>query len=75
VNQSLGAALFLAGRPDEASEAFRAALVQTPHNGWVLYGLARSEAMQGHKLEAAAAQQAFGKAWAGQQNWLSMTRL
>lgn len=75
VNQSLGAALFLAGRPTEASEAFRAALVQTPRNGWALYGLARSEEAQGRKVEAEAARQAFVRAWAGRPEWLRMERL
>ena len=75
VNQSLGAALFLAGRHDEATEAFRAALIQAPNNGWVLYGLSQSEAARGHKLEAAAARQAMSKAWVGEPGWLRMDRL
>jgi len=75
VHESLGAMLFLAGRHAEASQAFRAALVQTPNNGWALYGLARSEAAQGHDAEAAAAQQAFDRAWAGDRSWLRMERL
>ena len=75
VEQSLGAALFLAGRHEEASAAFRAALARTPDNGWALYGLARSEAALGHPLQAAAAKRAWRKAWAGQQRWLSMARL
>lgn len=75
VNQSLGAALFLAGRHEEASEAFRAALAQAPNNGWALYGLARSEAAQGRAADAAAARAAFSRAWAGQQDWLRMERL
>lgn len=75
VRQSLGAALFLAGRYDDASDAFRAALTQTPNNGWVLYGLFRSEAAQGHKLEAEAARKAWAKAWLGDRSWLRMDRL
>ncbi|HEY9235110.1 MULTISPECIES: tetratricopeptide repeat protein [Phenylobacterium] len=75
VNQSLGAALFLAGRYDEASSAFRAALAQTPNNGWALYGLARSEAALGRDVDAAAAQMAFSRAWAGDRSWLRMERL
>jgi tetratricopeptide (TPR) repeat protein len=75
VNQSLGAALYLAGRYDEASQAFRAALTQAPNNGWVLYGLAESEAAQGRKVDAAAARQAFAKHWAGKPDWLRMERL
>jgi tetratricopeptide (TPR) repeat protein len=75
VHQSLGAALFLAGKPAEASEAFRAALAQTPRNGWALYGLARSEDAQGRKAEAEAARQAFARSWAGRAEWLRMERL
>lgn len=75
VRQSLGAAQFLAGRYNEASRTFREALVQAPHNGWALYGLARSEDAQGRRLEAAAARKAFSKAWLGKQGWLRMERL
>lgn len=74
-HQSLGAALFLDGKYAEASQAFRAALAQAPNNGWALYGLARSEAAQGHKPEAAAAKQAFTRAWLGDESWLRMERL
>lgn len=75
VHQSLGAALFLAGRHDEASAAFRQALIQAPNNGWALYGLARAEAAQGHKAEAAAARKALTSAWSGDLDWLRMDRL
>jgi tetratricopeptide (TPR) repeat protein len=75
VSQSLGAVLFDAGRYDEASQAFRAALQQTPHNGWALYGLAQSEDALGHQREAAAARVAFQRAWLGNRSWLRMERL
>ena len=75
VHQSLGAALFLAGKPAEASEAFRTALAQTPRNGWALYGLARSEEAQGRTADAQAARQAFVRSWAGRPEWLRMERL
>ncbi len=75
VSQSLGAALYEAGRYEEASQAFRAALAQTPGNGWALYGLARSEQAQGRALEAAAARKALGRAWLGSRSWLRMERL
>lgn len=75
VRQSLGAALFEAQRYSEASDAFRAALTQAPNNGWALYGLSRSEAAQGRRLEAAAAEKALGKAWLGDRRWLRMDRL
>jgi tetratricopeptide (TPR) repeat protein len=75
VRQSLGAVLFEAGRYADASAAFRGALAQTPNNGWALYGLSRSEARQGNKLEAAAADRALSKAWLGDARWLRMDRL
>lgn len=75
VQQSLGAALFRAGRYSEASGAFRAALTQAPNNGWALYGLERSETAQGNKVEAAAANRALAKAWLGDKRWLRIDRL
>ncbi|WP_337186670.1 hypothetical protein [Phenylobacterium sp.] len=75
VSQSLGAALYQDGQYAEAAQAFRAALVQTPNNGWALFGLMHSEAAQGRRLEAAAAKQALAKAWLGNPRWLRMDRL
>lgn len=75
VHQSLGAALYQAGRPDLAADAFRLALAQTPNNGWALYGLARAEAAQGRAAEAAVADQALKTAWLGDARWLRMDRL
>lgn len=75
VSQSLGAALFRAGHYGEAAQAFRAALVQSPKSGWALYGLVESEKAQGHGVEAAAARQALGQAWLGDDAWLRMDRL
>lgn len=75
VSQSLGAALLMAGDAAGASEAFRAALVETPGNGWALFGLAQSEQALGHRPEAAAAAAAFARAWAGDPKWLKLERL
>ncbi|TGX42560.1 hypothetical protein E5A74_11845 [Sphingomonas naasensis] len=75
VQQSLGAALFQARRYDEARTAFRAALVQSPGNGWALYGLAASERALGHRAEAKATDAALTRAWAGDRKWLRMDRL
>jgi tetratricopeptide (TPR) repeat protein len=75
VSQSLGAALLRAGKPGDAAQAFRAALAQTPANGWALYGLAQAETAQGHALEAAAARQALNRAWVGNRSWLNLSRL
>lgn len=75
VRQSLGAALLRAGRAEEAGRAFREALVQTPNNGWALYGLAEAEAALGNRLEAASARRALSQAWLGDPAWLRLDRL
>ncbi|QLC21753.1 hypothetical protein HFP51_05925 [Parasphingopyxis sp. CP4] len=75
VDQSLGAALHQAGRHDEAKDAFMAALVRAPANGWALYGLAETERALGNEVEAAAADAALERVWLGSDNWLNMDRL
>lgn len=75
VQQSLGAALYKAGRYDEARNAFMGALGRAPNNGWALYGLAATERALGRKVEAAAAEAALEKAWRGDRRWLEMDRL
>ena len=75
VNQSLGAALYRAGKYDEAREAFTAALAKFPNNGWALYGLASAERRLGRPAQAAAAQAALGRAWMGDPKWLRIERL
>lgn len=75
VRQSLGAALYKAGRHDEARQAFREALLRAPNSGWALYGLAATERALGNELEAAAADQAMRRAWLGNPAWLKMERL
>lgn len=75
VRQSLGSALYRAGRYSEAQEAFTAALAKAPNNGWALYGLAASERALGRRAHAAAAQMALGRAWSGDPRWLRMERL
>jgi len=75
VNQSLGAALLRAGKAEEATLAFQAALVQTPSNGWALYGLAESEQARGASAEAAAARKALTQVWLGDRSWLDLSRL
>ena len=75
VNQSLGSALFRAGKYDEARQAFLAALAKYPNDGWALYGLAMTERKLGRPAQAAAAQAALGRAWLGDPKWLRMERL
>ena len=75
VSQSLGSALYRAGRYDEAQQAFTAALAKYPGNGWALYGLAASEQKLGRRAQAAAATAALNRAWMGDPKWLRMERL
>ena len=75
VQQSLGAALYRAGRYDDARQAFMAALAKYPGNGWALYGLAASEQKLGRRAQAAAATAALNRAWLGDPKWLRMERL
>ncbi|PWG02057.1 tetratricopeptide repeat protein [Sphingosinicella humi] len=75
VHQSLGAALYRAGRYDEARNAFMKALAEAPNNGWALYGLAATERAQGRPTQAAAADAALERAWLGDRRWLTMDRL
>ncbi|HVF82753.1 MAG TPA: tetratricopeptide repeat protein [Sphingomicrobium sp.] len=75
VNQSLGAALFQAKRYKEARDAFETALAQSPHNGWVLYGLAASERALGRTGQMRASEAALQQAWSGDPRWLRMERL
>jgi tetratricopeptide (TPR) repeat protein len=73
VRQTLGAVLMAAGRPEEAAEAFRAALAQTPRNGWALWGLAEAERATG--ADPAATEALLDKAWLGDRALLAIDRL
>jgi len=75
VAQSLGASLYKAGLYKEAQAAFQEALFKAPNNGWALYGLSKTEAKLGNKLEARAAKAALDKAWTGDPAMLTMDRL
>jgi|GEM_PF-1912458 len=62
VEQSLGGALFEAGRLDEAEQAFKASLVRHPNSAWSLYGLMRVHEAQGRNADAAAMRALLKKA-------------
>ena len=47
VRQSLGAALLLGGKANEAIQVFRETLLRVPNNGWALFGLASAYAADG----------------------------
>jgi predicted Zn-dependent protease len=64
VRQLLGAVLLAAGRPAEATAAYREDLARNPENGWSLYGLSQSLAASGDRAGAAEAERRFTKTWA-----------
>jgi len=59
----LGEALIRAGRYDEAREAYQRDLVERPHSGFALYGIATAWEKQGKQAEAAKAYREFLDAW------------
>ena len=75
IAQSRGAALYKAGRHQEAVAAFREALFLAPNNGWALYGLSKAQAAAGNRMEARAAAAKLDEIWQGETAWLSMDRL
>ena len=75
VAQSRGAAHYALGDYTKASAAFRKALFQAPNNGWALYGLSRSEAKAGNRLEAQVARKKLEEVWQGEISWLDMSRI
>jgi tetratricopeptide (TPR) repeat protein len=63
VRHLLGAALLKTGRASDAEAVYREDLRRHPHNGWALYGLARSLSAQTRGAEATAVEAEFAKAW------------
>jgi tetratricopeptide (TPR) repeat protein len=60
---ALGAALLRSGAAQEAETVYREDLVQSPANGWALYGLRAALAAQGKAADADAVAADFNKAW------------
>lgn len=75
VRQSLGAALLLAGRADEAEAEFRASLARAPNNGWAVYGLLRVHEARGDQQAARVAERRLTQVWVGDRRILSLRRL
>lgn len=69
IRQTLGAAHLQMGNNDNAAAAFRAALAQTPNNGWALWGLTQADPKD---VKAAAA---LERAWLGTPELLHPERL
>jgi tetratricopeptide (TPR) repeat protein len=63
LRESLGAALVLAGRPEEAERVFRDDLSRHPRNARSLFGLHESLLRQGKEGDAAWVRRAFEEAW------------
>lgn len=63
VRHTLGAALIVAERFEEAEAVYRADLKHWPENGWSLYGLMRALDGRGQTAEASAVRARFEKAW------------
>lgn len=60
---NLGAVLLEAKRAQEAEKIYREDLQKYPENGWSLFGLQQSLALQNKKTEAQAVQQRLEQAW------------
>ena len=75
VRQSLGAALLMAGRVNDAEEAFRAALRRAPGSGWALFGLMEAAKARGDTAAAQEAEARLARAWVGERNLLDLKRL
>jgi tetratricopeptide (TPR) repeat protein len=75
VRQSLGALLTLAGRLDEAEQAFRESLARTPNNGWALWGLQQVYEKRGDRASARALDQRLSQAWIGTRSQLDLARI
>jgi arylsulfatase A-like enzyme len=63
VRHALGATLLQEGRAAEAEGVYRADLARQPHNGWSLFGLARSLRLQDKPEEAQQIEAQFTDAW------------
>lgn len=75
VRESLGGALYVAGRPADAEAVFRDDLARNPRNGRSLYGLAETLRARGDTAAAAKADREFRTAWAKADVRLKMEEL
>ena len=75
VRETLGGALFRAGKYAEAERVFRTDLVKNPQNPRSLFGLAKTLDREGQTAEAATVEHAFETAWAQADAALDMKDL
>jgi hypothetical protein len=73
--ESLGAALLRAGQAADAEQVFRDALVRSPRNGRVLFGLMEALRVQQKKDGLEELQREFDKAWSAQSIKLTLADL
>ena len=65
VRQSLGGLLLASGKAKEASDIFRASLLDQPGNAYALYGLMKSYEKMGDTAAAVETKSQFERAWLG----------
>ena len=75
MRQTLAAALFQAGRLEDAEAQFKQALQRSPNNGWSYFGLAKVYAAQGNAAAAKQAEANLAKTWIGNRSLLQLSKL
>ena len=75
IRESLGAALYAAGKAGEAEAVFRDDLTRNPRNGRSLFGLAASLRAQGNTTAAGAVDREFSTAWSAADVRIQMSDL
>jgi tetratricopeptide (TPR) repeat protein len=75
VRQSLAATLLMAGEAEEAERVFMQALMETPNNGWALWGLEQARRAQGDEAGAMETAKHFEQVWLGDPATLELERL
>jgi tetratricopeptide (TPR) repeat protein len=75
VRQSLAATLLMAGQAEEAERVFMQTLVDTPNNGWALWGLEQARRAQGDEDGAIETAKHFERVWLGDPAMLDLERL
>ena len=68
----LGAALLESGRFDAAERAYRAELVDHPHNGWSLLGV--QQALEGKGMKSPDVDADFAASWSRADTWIRSSR-
>jgi len=75
VRQTLGAALLKADKASEAETVFRQSLINYPNNAWALFGLQEAQKAQDKEEAASMTGKLFSKAWAGDKDAISLSKI